>query len=186
MSDIKVGLPVRTEQDADERVQIKIVDKTTVSQQMEVDTDNAAKVRMTGRDLGGTNRTALMSTTGQQHVIIDDNDADETPVCDYNTGSAVAAAASSTHTYTVPGGKTLLLKGIIASASARSKIEIKTGAAASETTKAVNFGTSATPSMYVPFVEPIRVSATQNVLVVRTNTDNQAQDLYSTVVGTLI
>lgn len=186
MSDIARGLPVRTEGDASEKLQSRIIDRTTDGQGLEVDSDNAAKTRMTGRDSGGVNRTVLTSTTGQVHVVVDDNDADETPVGDYDTSSAIAAAASDTHTYTVPGGKTLLLMGVYASASGRHKVEIKAGVAASETTRAVGFGSVANPNVYIPFDEPIRVTTGQNVLVVRTNTDNQAQDVYSTIVGTLI
>ena len=48
MSDFKASLPVRTEADADERLQSMIVDYSTVSQGMTVDTDNNAHVEVHG------------------------------------------------------------------------------------------------------------------------------------------
>lgn len=103
-------------------------------------------------------------------------------VADYNTAAAVAAAASSTHTFTASGADFELWQ-IEASASGKCKIEIKVGPAASEVTKAVLFNSTATPNMSFKLEKPITVADGDNVLVVRTNKDNQAQDLYSTVVG---
>jgi hypothetical protein len=60
-----------------------------------------------------------------------------TNVTNYATSSAVAASASSAHTYTTTSGKTLTLKQVIAAASGAMKVEIQTGAAGSETTKYV-------------------------------------------------
>lgn len=187
MSDILKGIPVRTEQDTHERVQVKVIDFTDPTRGQTVDADGAAKVLVTGKDSAGVNRTALMSTTGQTHVIIDDKDADETPVTDSNTSTAVAVGLNSTHTYLVPAGKTLLLKKIAAAASGRGRFEVKTGVVGSEVTKMVRFGSVANPNTDFDFSsEPIRVTAGQNVLVVKTNTDLAAQDMYSHIIGTLI
>ncbi len=188
MADYAQGLPIRSEADGtDNRVQVKIVDfDNPGTQQASVDTDNAVKVLATGHDAGGANVPVLVSSTGQVHVVIDDADAEEVAVVEYDTQASVAAAASDTQTYTVTTAKTLLLKEIICAASARAKYEIKTGVAASETTKAVGFGTVAQPNVHFVFVEPIRVSGDDNVLVIRTNIDNQAQDVYSTIIGTEI
>jgi hypothetical protein len=109
-----------------------------------------------------------------------------TEVISYQTNSAIAAAASSNHEYTVTALKTLLLKQVEASASSKAKIEIQveTGVGAGTyTTKAVLFNSTATPNMSIVFESPISVAAGVKVRVIRTNKDNQAQDLYSTILG---
>lgn len=104
-------------------------------------------------------------------------------ICDYNTTASVAKDASTTHTYTVSSGKDLYLHEVYASASGKIKVEVKTGVSASETTKWVGFNSTAKPvirfKLNIPIIEP----ETNKVLVVITNTDNQAQDVYSTVIG---
>ena len=102
---------------------------------------------------------------------------------DYNTVASLAKDASTTHTYTVTGGKTLYLHEIYASASGKIKIEVKTGVSASETTKFVGFNSTANPVIWFKLNIPIVEPETNKVLVVITNTDNQAQDVYSTVIG---
>lgn len=187
MSDYPQGLPVRSEADGtDNRVQVKIVDGSTPSQKATVDTDNALKVLATGHDGSNVNRPLLTSTTGQLHVLVDSTNADISKVLNYNTASAVASLGTSNHTYTVTVGKTLSLSRVICSASARAKWELKTGPAGSETTKAVLFTSVATQNAEFKFdldQESIEVAATNNVLLVRTNEDNQAQDMYSTIIG---
>lgn len=183
MPDIKKGISVRTEQDADQRVQIKIVDGTTVGQVAQVDVDKAVKVLATGHDAGGTNRTVLTSTTGQVHVIVDDPGSDGTTIADFKDDTAIAAGGTATHTYTVTALKTFHLEGIIFSASARAKAEIKVGPTGSEVTKAVMF-TLNSDTQEISFTSPIPVVAGDNVLVVKTNTEPlDAQDVYSTILG---
>ncbi|NIQ16877.1 MAG: hypothetical protein GTO02_21590, partial [Candidatus Dadabacteria bacterium] len=46
MADQNTSLPIRTEADADERVQSKIVDFTTPAQGMNVDSDGSAQVEI--------------------------------------------------------------------------------------------------------------------------------------------
>jgi len=66
MADYDSSLPVRTEGDADERLQCKIVDYTTVSQAMEVDTDNNAHVEVHGNKADDASDVALvLSETGR-------------------------------------------------------------------------------------------------------------------------
>lgn len=107
-------------------------------------------------------------------------------VASYNTAAAIAAAATSNHVYTVTAGKTLLLKQIEATASGKAKIEVQveTGVATGVyTTKFVQFNSTATPNMSIHIESPISVAAGVRVQIIRTNKDNQAQDLYSTVLG---
>jgi len=138
-------------------------------------------VHMLGTD--GTNAQIIATdTSGNLKVVVTDSTAGD-QIQSYNTASAVAVDATSTHTYTVTAGKTLLLKTVEAAASGKMKIEVKTGVPASETTKAVAFISTATPTVQIMFPEPIEVAATDNVLVVRTNRDNQAQDVYDFING---
>lgn len=68
MSDNKKGLPVRTEGDVDNKVQVKIVDCTTPTQCMIVDTDGNAHTEIHGNDPGGVDRVILTSEEG--HISI--------------------------------------------------------------------------------------------------------------------
>lgn len=104
-------------------------------------------------------------------------------VQNYDTASSVASDASDTHTYTVTALKTLLLKQVIASASSEMKIEIKVGPTGSTVTKAVVFTSATNLIANIQFEQPIEVAAGDDVEVVRTNRDNQAMDVYSTIIG---
>jgi len=59
MSDNKRGLPVRTQEDPDLKVQVKLVDYDTPSQGMEVDTDKNAHVEVHGNQPTTNNDIAL-------------------------------------------------------------------------------------------------------------------------------
>lgn len=113
-------------------------------------------------------------------------DSEGTEVNDYATGAAVAAAATSNHDYTVTAATTLKLSQIWATASGKMKvvISIETGVATGIfTTKFVAFNSTANPNIHMPVNENITVAAGVKVRVARTNLDNQAQDLYSTISG---
>lgn len=65
MADYNSGLPVRTEADGtDERLHAKIVDGTTPSQRMIVDTDGNAHAEMHGNDPTATDRVVRTSELG--------------------------------------------------------------------------------------------------------------------------
>lgn len=113
-----------------------------------------------------------------------------TEVHDYNTAASIAADATSNHNYSVANGVTFLLYGVLASASGKLKIELQIGdGAVSEafTSKAVRFNSTANPQCDIwLFDKPISVlgtAQTTTVRVIRTNKDNQAQDVYSTIIG---
>lgn len=113
-------------------------------------------------------------------------DSEGTEVNNYQTNAAVAAGASSNHDYTVTALTTLKLSQIHASASGKAKIEVQveTGVATGTfTTRFVQFNSTAEPNMVVDVKEHITVAAGVRVRVIRTNKDNQAQDLYSTICG---
>ena len=104
-------------------------------------------------------------------------------VNDFNTGAAVAAAGTSNHDYTVVTA--MKLKSIICSASGKCKFTVQVGPVASLVTKAVAFVTPTDPTVELFFDPPIEVptTSTGTVRVIRTNRENQAQDVYSTIIG---
>jgi acylphosphatase len=109
-----------------------------------------------------------------------------TEINSYNTAASIAGGASSNHDYTVSGGTTLLLKQIEASASGKMKIEvqIETGVATNVfNTRFVQFNSTANTNMSIHLDAPISVAAGVRVRVIRTNRDNQSQDVYSTISG---
>lgn len=107
-----------------------------------------------------------------------------TIVVNYNTASSVASSASSTHTYTVTTGKTLSFDKWMTSASGRVKVEVQVDLGSGLTTKFVGFNSTANPNIYIDFSNlAISVASTKQVAIIRTNLDNQNQDLYSTIMG---
>ena len=113
-------------------------------------------------------------------------DSEGTEINDYDTASAVAAGGTSNHDYPASGGTTLKLTQIWASASAKLKIEVQveTGVGTGTyTTRFVGFNSTANPNIDITLKEPISVAAGVNVRIIRTNNDNQAQDVYSTISG---
>lgn len=111
-----------------------------------------------------------------------------TEINNYNTAT-VAAGATSNHDYTVTAGMTFELYQIWAAASGKLKIEVQveTGVATGIfTTKFVGFNSTATPNIDLDLMKPITVAAGVRVRVIRTNLDNQSQDVYSTISGSEI
>ena len=103
-----------------------------------------------------------------------------TPVNSYNTASAIASGASSNHDYTVTAAMTLLLSQVVAAASGKLKLEvqIETGVATNVfNTRWVLFNSTAEPDIELPISAPPSVAAGVRVRLIRTNKDNQAQDL---------
>lgn len=111
-------------------------------------------------------------------------------VHDYDTGAAIVKDATDDHDYSVANGDVFYLRQIWASASGKLKIEVQIGdGGASEifTTKFVGFNSTADPNISIDFGrDPLKVTGTVNtttVKIIRTNLDNQAQDVYSTIIG---
>ncbi len=124
------------------------------------------------------------SSSNPMPVVQVESEGDE--VNDPKAASAVAAAATDNHDYTVTALKTLILTQIEGSASGKAKFEvfIETGVATNVfTSKFVKFNSTSEPNISVILKEPISVAAGVRVRVAVTNRDNQAQDLYSTISG---
>lgn len=131
--------------------------------------------------VGGANVSALNPIP-----VVFSSDPSGTEINDYNTVVAVAANGTSNHDYTVTVAKTFILTQIIASGSGKMKIEVQIETAAGSgtfNTKYVLFNSTANPNINEEFKSPIQVVAGARVRIIRTNKDNQAQDLYSTISG---
>jgi len=108
-------------------------------------------------------------------------------IVDFDTSASVAKNASDTHTYTVPANKILRLTRIQSSGSGKIKAEIKTGASGSTVSRFVGFNSTSNPNIWFNIdAEALEIAAAEIVEVIRTNRDNQSQDVYSTIVGELI
>jgi len=112
-----------------------------------------------------------------------------TEIHDFDEGTAIAKDATSTHDYSVADTVVFTLHQVLSSGSGKMKVEIQVGdGAASEVfaTKAITFNSTAAPQADVALAVPIVVTGTANtttVRVIRTNLDNQPQDLHSTIIG---
>ncbi len=124
----------------------------------------------------GTDFLAI-NTDGSINVVVDDTPGTQVNV--YNTAT-VAGGASNTHTYTSTGN--FYLTQIEASGSGKMKIEVQVNG----TTIFVQFNSTATPNMTIALREPPLVTTGQTVTVIRTNRENQSQDVYSTISGHII
>lgn len=123
----------------------------------------------------GTDFLAI-NTDGSINVKIVDN-SPGTAINDYNTSASLAAAASNTHTYTSTGD--FYLQQIFATGSAKIKIVVSVNSVV----KFVGFNSTANPNIAFTFSQPLLATTGQTVTVARTNLDNQAQDVYSTICG---
>jgi hypothetical protein len=113
-------------------------------------------------------------------------DSEGTEINVLNTGTAIAGGATSNHDYTVTAATTLKLSRVYASASGKMKIEVsvETGVGTNTfTSRFVQFNSTANPNIDVEINENITVAAGVRVRVARTNLENQAQNLYSTISG---
>lgn len=122
--------------------------------------------------------TLQVNSDGSINVAIVDA-SPGTAVNTYNTSSALAAGASNTQTYTSTGN--FYLTQIEASSSGKMKIEVQVNG----TTRFVQFNSTANPNMTIQLSQPILATTGQTVTVIRTNRDNQALDVYSTIMGYL-
>lgn len=128
----------------------------------------------------GTDFLAV-NADGSINVVIEENPGTE--VVNYDTSAAIAGGASDNHDYT---STNFLLQGVYASASGKLKMEVQveTGAATNTfNTIVVQFNSTANTNMEFMLKSAYQVPAGARVRVIRTNRDNQAQDVYSTILG---
>lgn len=106
-----------------------------------------------------------------------------TEIVNYSTAT-VAGGATSNHDWTSAAASKLYQ--VFASGSGKMKIEVQIETAAASgtfNTVAVAFNSTATPNMDVTLAKYAAVPNGARVRVIRTNRDNQSQDVYSTIVA---
>lgn len=131
----------------------------------------------------GTDFLAV-NTDGSLNVVIQEDVGTE--IVAYNTAAAVAAGATSNHDQVFASASKLYQ--ILASASGKMKIEVQveTGSATGVfNTRAVAFNSTASPNIDISLAKYAEIPLGARVRIIRTNKDNQAQDLYSTIIGIL-
>lgn len=133
----------------------------------------------TGNSDAGTQRVVI--ATDQPTLPVTFTPSTRANRISYNTSAALAAGASSTHTFTP--GVAFRLQEIYASASGQLKVEIQTGTTGAETTKAVLFTSKGHLIAEWRLTDELAVPTTDSVKVIRTNFDNQAMDVYSSIQG---
>lgn len=111
-------------------------------------------------------------------VQVSESGVSANEVHDYSTAVAVASAATDTHTYTATGGVFLWKKAIV-SASGAIKAEFQNNAV----TFAVGFSSIANPNIDMTWAVPVEITDTETADIIRTNREDGAMDLYSTIIG---
>lgn len=118
-------------------------------------------------------------------VTLEESEGDE--IVDYNTSAAVAKDAVVTHDYTVTALKTFVGSEawISGSGKLKAEIQIEDGLASdSYDTIYTAFNSTAEPNIRIPLQKIVKqVIAGAIVRIEITNRDNQAMDVYSTLLG---
>jgi len=125
-----------------------------------------------------------INTDGSINVVVQEDVGTE--IVDYDTAAAVAGGASSNHDQVFASASKLYQ--IWASASGKMKIEVRieTGSATNVfNTIAVGFNSTSDTNIDLTLAKYAAIPAGARVRVIRTNRDNQAQDVYSTIIGIL-
>lgn len=129
----------------------------------------------------GTDFLAV-NTDGSINVVMQEDSGTE--IVNYDTQAALAGGATDNHDWTSAAASRLYQ--VLASASGKLKITIQVEtAAASDTfnTIAVAFNSTANPNININLAKYAAVPNGARVRVIRQNNDNQAQDVYSTIVA---
>lgn len=180
MSDYNSQLPVRSKQDLDERVLIKIQsgENPEASDATALVTDKQVHTKIFQSD--GTD----ISEQNPLPVAPTESAGDE--IEDFNESVDVPSTVSSNHDYTVSSGKSFKSLNVEASASgkARFELQVETSQASGVfETRGVKFNSTAKPNVSFCIKRPKRVSSGAIIRVVKTNLDEQAQSIYSTING---
>jgi len=109
----------------------------------------------------------------------------------YDTAVNIAANATSNHDYLVATGQKFELYQVLAAASGKMRIEVQytlDNFATAGVPVAVRFNSTASPDADMELAKALVLTGNLllvKVRVIRKNLDNQAQDVYSTIVGIL-
>jgi hypothetical protein len=109
-----------------------------------------------------------------------------TEIEDPATGAGITKGNSSTHEYEVSADTEFRSLSANCSASGLAKFELQVETAAGSgvfTRKDTQFNSTANPNVVLGLKKPAPIAEGVKIRVVKTNLDNQAQDLYSTLNG---
>lgn len=140
-------------------------------------TDDAVKVSANTTANSQTNPIFVQVVSG----VVSGNE-----VVFYGTSAAVAANGTANIDYTVTGSTTAKVLYIRASASGAFKVTVSSGPLATLVTKEVGFAGAAMPQVYLEYNGLLEVPSTSTgtIRVAIRNDDNQAMDVYATIVMT--
>jgi uncharacterized lipoprotein YehR (DUF1307 family) len=131
----------------------------------------------------GTDFLAV-NTDGSINVVMQEDVGTE--VVNYDTTAAVAGGASDNHDLVFASASKLYQVFASASGKLRIEVQVETGSATGVfNTIAVAFNSTANPNIDLTLAKYRAIPAGARVRVIRRNGDNQAQDVYSTIVGIL-
>lgn len=200
MSDFDSSLPIKSIQDLEERVLVKIQDgedASGVDKSAEV-SEKKLHVRNHGQDENDNDVQLRLNTNGSVTIANSDGQPinEDAPLAvyiaesraeeidEYDRAIDVAKNASANHDYTVTAGKEFKCSEIQCSASgkARFELQVETGVGTGVfEAKAVGFNSTAKPNLQLKYIK--NIAAGVIVRVVKTNLDNQAQDIYTQIQG---
>lgn len=117
-------------------------------------------------------------------VYVTESVGDE--IIDFNEAVDIVKNSTSNHDYTVSALKELRFLNVEASASGKAKFELQVETAASSgvfNTIGVQFNSTSNPNVKFNVKRPATIATGVVVRLVKTNLDNQAQSIYSTING---
>jgi hypothetical protein len=120
-------------------------------------------------------------------VFVTEDPGDE--IEDFDAAAAVAKDGTSNHDYTVAATTELRALNVEASSSGYAKYELQVETSAGSgtfNTVGVKFGTASQPNVEFKLKKPKAVVTGAIVRLIKTNLENQAQDLYSTINGVAV
>lgn len=212
MADIDSSLPIKTRSNGDVRVDGSVVDigNTVTVQGTDLDIRDLVfatdKVDASGSSVSVSNTVDVSATdldirdlsaatdSVSAHLkdeagvafsaanplpVVIASDAEGDEICDYKTTASVASDATVNHDYTVTAAKTFLGEEAWASASGEIKVELLVNGAV----KFVGFSSASNKNVRIPLKKILKGQATEAIRIAITNLENQAQDVYSTLLG---
>ena len=141
-------------------------------------------VTITGNGTAGNPDTGVVTVQGISggYPLTVSTFSESGIVVKYLTESSLVANGTATLSYTVTSGKTLYVKGVIASSSAGPcKVVVDHGL--SPIIVGVGFYSPSNPYLSMNFVQPPAILAAEVVNVKITNHANSAQNVYATLMG---
>lgn len=131
----------------------------------------------------GTDFLAI-NTDGSINVVVQEDVGTE--VVNYDTSAAIAGGASDNHDLVFASASKLYQVWAAASGKLKMEVQIETGSATDVfNTIGVGFNSTADANIDFTLAKHATIPAGARVRVIRTNRDNQTQDVYSTIIAIL-